>query len=293
MPQAYFPNFSLRFRSAFRMEALAVRQVLLASGYSGGGRQIETEFTSMSCSGGHKNYLDESEVSYTVEFEDNTDPNSILSDALENLENAEEINEAAENIQQVLGTDPESTEGSVTLNDLLAVNELADETLQQAISDELAPPPICGCMATNQAGNNFDINRGTGDNFTTVIVNAVVQPPNDHGSVIYNGHICQSCMSDNEFTFTYGGNDTVPAFVFTATTFNVPHCANQIVTITGQGITDNPALFGPNPVSYSLVLNGVMGSKSISILITGSNGTTFFATTTQVGNGELVVTNCP
>lgn len=79
-----------------------------------------------------------------MKFEDNTDQNSILSDALKNLENAEAINEAAANVQQVLGTEPGSTGDPVTVNDLLAVDELADETVEHAIADELASP--CGCV---------------------------------------------------------------------------------------------------------------------------------------------------
>lgn len=79
-----------------------------------------------------------------MKFEDNTDQNSILSDALKNLENAEAINGAADNVQQVLGTEPGATADPVNVNDLLAVDELADETVQHAIADELAPP--CGCV---------------------------------------------------------------------------------------------------------------------------------------------------
>jgi hypothetical protein len=240
--------------------------------------------------------------------------------AVEELALAHIINAEAEKTQFVLGTlTPTNVSLSprvVTISDLLNVNTSVRRTLQDVIKKEMllqfkfentldliqivpisgitpTPPAPCGCMATNQGGNNFDINRGTGTANTTVIVNGVTQPSNAHGSVSYNGHICLTCTSDNQFTFDYGGNATVPAFIFTATTFNVPHCPNQIVTITGQGTTNNPALFGANPVTYSLILNGVMNNKSISVEITGSNGTIFVATATNVANGLLAVTNCP
>ncbi|MED3573283.1 hypothetical protein [Cytobacillus praedii] len=153
------------------------------------------------------------------------------------------------------------------------------------------PPAECDCQTSNEAGNNFNINRGTGAANTTVTFNGTTLPSNAHGSVTYNGHTCEDCMSDNEFTFTYGGSATVPAFTFTATTFNVPDCPGNIVEITGQGTTDNPQLFGPNPM-YTLNLNGVMNNKTITVVITGNNNT-FVATTTQLGNGELVVEDCP
>lgn len=154
------------------------------------------------------------------------------------------------------------------------------------------PPGDCGCETSNRAGNNFFINRGNGANNTTVIVNNVPLPSNDHGRVRYNGHTCEDCFNDNEFTFTYFGADGVPPFVFTAATFNVPHCANNVVTITGTGTTTAPGFFGSNPVTYTLTLNGVMNNKSITLTINGSLRT-FTASTTQLGNGELVVRNCP
>ncbi|MFC0418197.1 hypothetical protein ACFFHH_22635 [Cytobacillus solani] len=43
---------------------------------------------------------------------------------------------------------------------------------------------------------------------------------------------------------------------------------------------------------YTLNLNGVMNNKTISVVITGNNNT-FVASTTQLGNGELVVEDCP
>ncbi|KAB2332478.1 hypothetical protein [Bacillus mesophilum] len=152
------------------------------------------------------------------------------------------------------------------------------------------PPGDCGCETSNQAGNNFNINRGNGANNTTVSINGILLPSNDHGRVRYNGHTCENCFDDNEFTFTYFGADGVPPFTFTAVTFDVPHCPTGEVVITGQGVTNNPQLFGNAP-TYILRLNGVMNNKSISLTINGTN--TFTASTTQLGNGELVVSNCP
>lgn len=161
-------------------------------------------------------------------------------------------------------------------------------TLFPTITPTIGP---CGCQVTNQAGRNFDISRGTGAADTTVIFNGGTLPANAHGSVDYTGHFCLACASNNTFTFNYGGTGTVPAFIFTATTFSVPHCPNNIVTVTGVG-TDNIGLFGTS-ASYTLVINGVMNNKSISITLIGQNGNTFVASTTTVGNGEVSVTNCP
>jgi hypothetical protein len=200
------------------------------------------------------------------------------------------------------------TPTTVSLSNLLDVDAGVQKTLRDVIKKEMVlefkfenvlellsittqfpPPTPCGCMATNEAGHDFDINRGNGAANTTVTFNGTVEDP--PGAVTYNGHICLDCATDNSFTFEYGGSTGVAAFTFTATTFDVPHCPADIVTVTGQGtITAGTNVFGPNPV-YSLTLNGVT-PKSISIVITG-NGNTFTATVAPLGNGELVVTNCP
>jgi hypothetical protein len=146
-------------------------------------------------------------------------------------------------------------------------------------------------MATNEAWYDFKIIRGNGGGNTTVTLNAMTLPSNAYGMVTYTGHICQDCTSDNTFTFEYGGSAEVAKLTFMATSFNVPHCPDDLVKITGIGtITAGTNVFGSNPV-YALILNGVT-PKSIGVVITG-NGNTFTATTTVLGVGELVITNCP
>ncbi|WP_342665021.1 hypothetical protein [Shimazuella kribbensis] len=230
--------------------------------------------------------------------------------AFEELALAHIMNAEAEKIQFVLGTlDTRTTlhPTMVTIEDLVTINTEVRKTLQDVIKKEMLlqfklenvlqlittqPTSECLCTATNQAGNNFDICRGTGAADTTVVFNGMTQPANKHGSVNFSGHICLSCTSDNEFLFTFGGNQNIPAFTFTATTFNVPSCPDQTVTITGEGNTNNSALFGPNPATFTLELNGVPNNKSIALLITGSNGNVFFTSTINLGNAELVVTDC-
>lgn len=213
-----------------------------------------------------------------------------------NMASREDFLQAVANMEQALANTLNAVLGSATPQQLERILKLIikKEIVLEFLLEEVVPPtpPIgCGCQTTNQAGNNFNINRGTGSANTTVIFNGTTLPSNAHGAVTYTGHTCQSCMSDNTFTFTYGGSATVPAFTFMATTFNVPNCPNNVVTITGQGTTDNPTLFGNNP-TYTLNLNGVMNNKTIDLTINGNNNT-FQASTTQLGNGELVVTNCP
>ncbi|MFD3448189.1 hypothetical protein ACFDTO_26710 [Microbacteriaceae bacterium 4G12] len=252
-----------------------------------------------------------------------TVPLLLASIAFEELGLAHMINAEAEKLQLVLGTLPGGTKldpGTVTITNLLDIDTSVQRTLKDIIKKEMllefkfenilellaitsvispiTPPPtaVCGCQATNEAGHNFNITRGDGDVNTTVTLNsAAVTPP---GAVNYNGHICQSCQTNNSFTFSYEadpnpdpGTPVVPDFTFTATTFSVPHCPNHTVTITGQGTTDNPAFFGPNP-TYQLILNGATGSKTIEVIISG-NGNTFDAKVDHLGNGELVVNDCP
>lgn len=208
----------------------------------------------------------------------------------------EDFLQAVGNMEQALANVLNTVSGNANAQQLDRILKLIvkKEIVLEFLLEEVfppTPPEECGCQTSNQAGNNFDITRGTGANNTTVIFNGTNLPGEAHGSVNYDGHTCEDCMTDNEFTFTYGGSDTVPAFTFTATTFNVPNCPGNVVQITGQGTTNNPQLFGNNP-TYTLNLNGVMNNKTITVMIDGNNNT-FVASTTQLGNGELVVENCP
>ncbi|WP_353957736.1 hypothetical protein [Peribacillus sp. NJ4] len=243
-----------------------------------------------------------------------TVPLLLSSIALEELALAHIINAEAEKLQFVLGTLPTGTTLSpavVSLPNLLAVDSSVQRTLRDVIKKEMLlefkfenvldllttipptpPPPACGCQVTGMpvAGNAFSINRGQGAAGTTVTFNEVVQDP--PGGVTYNGLICSSCTPDaNFFEFDFDGSDGVAAFIFTATTFNVPNCPNNAtVTITGQGtITAGTNVFGANPV-YALTVNEV--TDDISLTITG-NGNTFIATVTDLGEGEIALLNCP
>ena len=245
-----------------------------------------------------------------------TVPLLLASIALEELALAHIINAEAEKLQFVLGTLPTGTTLSpavVSLPNLLAVDASVQRTLRDVIKKEMLlefkfenvldllttipptppppPPPACGCQVTGMAGagNDFSINRGQGAAGTTVTFNGVVQDP--PGGVTYNGLICSSCTPDsNFFEFDFDGSNDVAAFTFTATTFTVPSCPGSTVSITGQGTTDNPGLFGATP-SYTLNVDDTMNNKSITVIITG-NGNTFMSTTT-LGNGEIALSDCP
>ncbi|MFJ5718340.1 hypothetical protein [Neobacillus sp. NPDC093127] len=174
-----------------------------------------------------------------MKFEDDTDPNSILSDALENLENAEEINEAADNLQQVLGTEPGSTGGSVTFNDLLAANELADETVQHAIADELAPP--CGCvlsiyLAAPVVSNNDFVGLGTSSGGAMGFVrNNVVIPQ----TATITGLVFS--IRDNSLSAT----DSVTAEIFVSTDCGVTPLATGIIATVNGPNPPNCCAFSP------------------------------------------------
>ncbi|MCH5586712.1 hypothetical protein MK805_17415 [Shimazuella sp. AN120528] len=198
-----------------------------------------------------------------------------------------------ENILQLKTTSSTSSTTTTTSSTTTTTTTTTKTTTTTSTTSTTTTTTSCGCMVTNPAGESFNITRGTGANDTTVVFNGVTQPTNAHGSVNFCGHICLTCTSNNQFIFDYGGSATIRPFRFTATTFHVPHCKNQVVTITGEGNTTNTALFGPNPVSYTLDLNGITNNKRISLLITGSNGSVFFATISKLGNHELSVTNCP
>ncbi|MEW9108371.1 MAG: hypothetical protein AB2374_03410 [Cytobacillus gottheilii] len=157
----------------------------------------------------------------------------------------------------------------------------------------IPPPPTpgdCGCRTSRQSGMNFNITRGNGANFTTIMVNGTTLPRNRHGRINYNGHTCEGCRDDNEFTLTYSGSPglSVP-FVFEATNFNdIPSCPGGSVVITGTGeITFNDPT-QPVPATFTLTL---VDDMSISVTITATNFS-FSATTTNIGNGQLVVRNC-
>ncbi|MFF2291081.1 hypothetical protein [Peribacillus butanolivorans] len=242
-----------------------------------------------------------------------TVPLLLSSIALEELALAHIINAEAEKLQFVLGTLPTGTTLSpavVSVPNLLAVDASVQRTLRDVIKKEIllefkfenvldllttippTPPPptiTCDCEVTNMAGNDFSINRGQGAAGTTVTFNGVVQDP--PGGVTYNGLICSSCTPDaNFFEFDFDGSGDVAAFTFTATTFTVPSCPGSTVSITGQGTTDNPGLFGATP-AYTLNVDDTMNNNSITVIITG-NGNTFMSTTT-LGNGEIAISDCP
>lgn len=170
-----------------------------------------------------------------MKFEDNTDPNSILSDALKNLENAEAINQAADNVQQVLGTEPGSTGGPVTVNDLLAVDELADETVQHAIADELAPP--CGCVlsiylassASSLLSGNF-IGLGT-----------------DGGNLFQNSVVIAQTATITGLVLSVRDETMANRFPLTGTIFISRDCTNTPVntSITATVTAGNCYAFAP------------------------------------------------
>ena len=234
--------------------------------------------------------------------------------ALEELALAHLVNAEAENIQFTLGqltTGVTLTPSAVSISDLLRVNSSVNRTLRRAIEKEMIlefkfenvlnllpfvpvtptpPATTCGCTVSDQAGTPFKITRGINSSGTDVTYDSV--PVTNGGNLTYSGFICPNCSANGQtLSFDYAATGTSPVpgpFVFNATTFSeVPNCPDGAVTVTGLGTATGSDL-GPN-VSYIFTANET--APFISITITG-NGQTFTAITTNIGGGELAVTNC-
>ncbi|MGG1401591.1 hypothetical protein ABE288_27800 [Bacillus salipaludis] len=220
-----------------------------------------------------------------MKFEDNIDPSSILSDALENLENADSINEAADNVEQVLGTEPGTTGGSVTIDDLLSANEKADETVEQAIANELAP--ACPCSATL----NFHMENVT-----------IVAPGFDtpEGVLALTGNICPNCgPAGSMFTFEF--NSVPPGFTetFTGTTITSVTCTvlpngDSTMTVMGSGTGNYNGTMFNSTFTLMLIDNEPPGTpmEMFVLSITTPNGPQVI-TFTQNGEGHAEITPCP
>ncbi|MBS4214674.1 hypothetical protein [Neobacillus rhizophilus] len=235
-----------------------------------------------------------------MKFEDEKDPKSILSDALENLENAEEINEAAEKVQQVLGTEPGSTEGSVTFDDLLEVDEFADEVVQQAIADELAPPPpspFCVCAVTFNISNAVFTRVGDGS-AAADLQRRMGDGLDGRGDICGPGEGSDSCNTAIRDLFGFQFPRLTPTFTFLADQYilnpdgSVGTCVSTDLGVTFT-ITGTGTLNGTPGFNFILtLLDGGMGNQDSATLTIPGAGLVFTANQT-ISPGQVMVRMCP
>ncbi|MBN6188924.1 hypothetical protein JQN58_18895 [Aneurinibacillus sp. BA2021] len=185
---------------------------------------------------------------------------------------------------------PGTSPTPVTITALTVINGIVtSSSVAITVSCPGGGGTACGCRLSNQAGNPINITRGSQD----VVFNGA----GANGMINFFGAICPTCTTASSF-FTFTFRDTPPVTA-TSFTFDIDPttiettCTGTQLKVTGLG-TASPAVFGPNPVSFTLTATRPGAPNNTIAIIIGDPATTGFSTTAfNVGNGELVITPCP